>query len=142
MYYNSFEEVLEDALAYGYKSVWILYRCRDDGIPLTVNDLFTIAKAYGHKTAWVKYKAEEFNIGGYGYKTNNQQKKKSEPPPKKEKPKNPLNYFDGITFGDKIGLKRRFRELSKTLHPDNMETGNESEFKKMMKQYEDKKYYF
>jgi hypothetical protein len=132
-YFNDFEEVLEMALENGYKSVWILYKCRDEGIHLTIKDLYTISKAYGHKPAWVKYKAEEFNISN-----DAKQKKSRAKKPKEKKSTYPLSFFKGIQ--NKADLKKAYRKWAKELHPD-ISGGNDAEFMRMKKEYEQKKMY-
>lgn len=138
MFYSTFEQVLEDALSYGYKSLWILYRCKEEGIPLSIKDLYTIARAYGHKSAWVKYKAEEFNIGEEPKSKQANQKQAKQDPPKSDQAKYPRSYFDGIR--DRKELKKAFRDWSKKLHPD-IEGGDHAEFIRMNKEYEQKRMY-
>jgi len=128
--FNNFEEVLEAALENGYKSIWILYRCKEEKIHLTIKDLYTIAKTYGHHPNWVKYKAEEFNI------SKNAQRKAEKP--KEKKTVYPFSFFEGIK--NKADLKKTYRKWAKELHPD-ISGGNEKEFMRMKKEYEQKKKY-
>lgn len=132
-YFDTFEEVLDAALENGYKSVWILYTCKDIGINLSVKDLYTISKVYGHKPAWVKYKAEEFNIPN-----NAKQNKSKTEQPKEKKSTYPFSFFKGIQ--NKADLKKAYRKWAKELHPD-ISGGNDAEFMRMKKEYEQKKAY-
>jgi hypothetical protein len=132
-YFNNFEDVFETALENGYKSVWILYKCRDEGIHVTIKDLYTISKAYGHKPAWVKYKAEEFNIHNNAKRNESRTEK-----PKEKKSTYPLSFFNGIK--NKADLKKAYRKWAKELHPD-ISGGNDAEFMRMKKEYEQKKMY-
>jgi hypothetical protein len=131
--FDTFEEILETALENGYKSIWILYRCKEEGIHLTIKDLYRISKTYGHKPNWVKYKAEEFGIPN-----NAQQNEPNTKKPKEKKTAYPFSFFEGIK--NKSDLKKTYRKWAKELHPD-ISGGNDKEFMRMKKEYEQKKMY-
>jgi hypothetical protein len=78
----------------------------------------------------VKYKAEEFNIS-----KNAQQKTEK---PKEKKTVYPFSFFEGIK--NKADLKKAYRRWAKELHPD-ISGGNDKEFMRMKKEYEQKKKY-
>lgn len=132
-WFNSFEEVLETALRNGYKSVWILYKCKEEGINLSIKDLYTISKVYGHRPNWVNYKAEEFNIPNRA-----QQNQSNKAEPKEKKSTSPSSFFEGIY--SKADLKKAYRKWAKELHPD-IKGGDDKEFMRMKKEYEYKKMY-
>lgn len=104
-------DLISFAVRKGYKSKWILHKCRSDQMKLRLYDFYCIAKAYNHKAGWVNHAVNEFADLLHMEETL-------------------PNFYFQDEYKNHAELKRAFLEWKKKLF-----FNNETEYKKMQNQY-------